>query len=152
VSWRVRKTGEVSMTEQGILESRNIELLIDVDAPLSDRQFQRKLESYRAERDFYKHLTTLSTASVVLIATFLVRVFPDPEWRELVNVSLSGFAVSVVGCAVMYALSVLDTDSELSLHKQMPTRWVSWLPMTAGLGGFFIGIATLAAFAIHNLS
>ena len=140
------------MTEQGILESRNIELLIDVDAPLSDRQFQRKLESYRAERDFYKHLTTLSTASVVLIATFLVRVFPDPEWRELVNVSLSGFAVSVVGCAVMYALSVLDTDSELSLHKQMPTRWVSWLPMTAGLGGFFIGIATLAAFAIHNLS
>jgi hypothetical protein len=152
VNWRVRKTGEVSMTEQGSLESRNIELLIDVDAPLSDRQFQRKLESYRAERDFYKHLTTLSTASVVLIATFLVRVFPDPEWRELVNVSLSGFAVSVVGCAVMYALSVLDTDSELSLHKQMPTRWVSWLPMTAGLGGFFIGIATLAAFAIHNLS
>ncbi|HEV7594223.1 MAG TPA: hypothetical protein VGO33_04435 [Gemmatimonadaceae bacterium] len=140
------------MAEQGSLESRSIELLIDVDAPLSDRQFQRKLESYRAERDFYKHLTTLSTASVVLIATFLVRVFPDPEWRELVNVSLSGFAVSVVGCAVMYALSVLDTDSELSLHKQMPTRWVSWLPMTAGLGGFFIGIATLAAFAIHNLS
>jgi hypothetical protein len=152
VNWRVRKTGEVSMTEQGSLESRSIELLIDVDAPLSDRQFQRKLESYRAERDFYKHLTTLSTASVVLIATFLVRVFPDPEWKELVNVSLSGFAVSVVGCAVMYALSVLDTDSELSLHKQMPTRWVSWLPMTAGLGGFFIGIATLAAFAIHNLS
>ena len=140
------------MTESGILEPRNIELLIDVDAPLSDRQFQRKLESYRAERDFYKHLTTLSTASVVLIATFLVKVFPNPEWQDLVNVSLSGFAVSVVGCAVMYALAVLDTDSELSLHKQMPTRWVSWLPITAGLGGFFVGIATLAAFAIHNLS
>ncbi|HEY8833162.1 MAG TPA: hypothetical protein VIM21_11730 [Gemmatimonadaceae bacterium] len=140
------------MTELGSLEPRNIELLIDVDAPLSDRQFQRKLESYRAERDFYKHLTTLSTASVVLIATFLVKVFPNPEWQDLVNISLSGFAVSVVGCAVMYALAVLDTDSELSLHKQMPTRWVSWLPITAGLGGFFVGIATLAAFAIHNLS
>lgn len=140
------------MTESGSLEPRNIELLIDVDAPLSDRQFQRKLESYRAERDFYKHLTTLSTASVVLIATFLVKVFPNPEWQDLVNVSLSGFAVSVVGCAVMYALAVLDTDSELSLHKQMPTWWVSWLPITAGLGGFFVGIATLAAFAIHNLS
>jgi hypothetical protein len=140
------------MTESGSLEPRNIELLIDVDAPLSDRQFQRKLESYRAERDFYKHLTTLSTASVVLIATFLVKVFPNPEWQDLVNISLSGFAVSVVGCAVMYALAVLDTDSELSLHKQMPTRWVSWLPITAGLGGFFVGIATLAAFAIHNLS
>jgi ABC-type uncharacterized transport system permease subunit len=87
-----------------------------------------------------------------LIATFLVKVFPNPEWKELVNISLSGFAVSVVGCAVMYALAVLDTDSELSLHKQMPNRWVAWLPITAGLGGFFIGIATLAAFAIHNLS
>ena len=140
------------MSEKRSLEPRNIELLIDVDAPLSDRQFQRKLESYRAERDFYKHLTTLSTASVVLIATFLVKVFPNPEWQDLVNISLSGFAVSVVGCAVMYALAVLDTDSELSLHKQMPTRWVSWLPITAGLGGFFVGIATLAAFAIHNLS
>ncbi|MEA2761370.1 MAG: hypothetical protein QOD47_654 [Gemmatimonadaceae bacterium] len=140
------------MADLGMIDPRSIDELIDVDAPLSDRQFQRKLESYRAERDFYKHLTTLSTASVVLIATFLVKVFPNPEWQELVNISLSGFAVSVVGCAVMYALSVLDTDSELSLHKQMPTRWVSWLPMTAGLGGFFIGIATLAAFAIHNLS
>ena len=140
------------MTEKGSLELRGIDELIDVDAPLSDRQFQRKLESYRAERDFYKHLTTLSTASVVLIATFLVKVFPNPDWKELVNISLSGFAVSVVGCAVMYALAVLDTDSELSLHKQMPTRWVSWLPITAGLGGFFVGIATLAAFAIHNLS
>jgi hypothetical protein len=140
------------MIEQGNLEPRSLDELIDLDAPLSDRQFQRKLESYRAERDFYKHLTTLSTAAVILIATFLVKVFPDPEWRELVNISLSGFAISVVGCAVMYALAVLDTDSELSLHKQMPTRWVKWLPITAGLGGFFVGIATLAAFAIHNLS
>jgi hypothetical protein len=140
------------MAELQDLEPHYLDALIDVDAPLSDRQFQRKLESYRAERDFYKHLTTLSTASVVLIATFLVKVFPNPEWKELVNISMSGFAVSVVGCAVMYALAVLDTDSELSLHKQMPTRWVSWLPITAGLGGFFVGIATLAAFAIHNLS
>ena len=140
------------MTDKGSLEPRSLDELIDNDAPLSDRQFQRKLESYRAERDFYKHLTTLSTASVILIATFLEKVFPNPEWTELVNISLSGFAVSVVGCAVMYALAVLDTDSELSLHAQMPTRWVGWLPITAGLGGFFIGIASLAAFAIHNLS
>jgi hypothetical protein len=140
------------MAEKESLELGNFDVLIDVDAPLSDRQFQRKLESYRAERDFYKHLTTLSTASVILIATFLDKVFPTPEWRDLVNISLSGFAVSVVGCATMYALAVLDTDSELSLHKQMPTRWVGWLPITAGLGGFFVGIAALAAFAIHNLS
>jgi len=140
------------MTEKIRLEAGSIDALIDVDAPLSDRQFQRKLESYRAERDFYKHLTSLSTASVVLIATFLEKVFPNPEWRELIGVSLGAFAISVVGCAIMYALAVLDTDSELSLHKQMPTRWVSWLPISAGLGGFFVGIASLAAFAIENLS
>ena len=140
------------MTQKGNLEPRGIADLIDVDAPLSDRQFQRKLESYRAERDFYKHLTSLSTASVVLIATFLEKAFPDPEWKFLVNISLGGFAVSVVGCAIMYALAVLDTDSELSLHAQMPTRWVGWLPITAGLGGFFVGIASLAAFAMHNIS
>jgi hypothetical protein len=139
------------MTERENPAPLNIDELIDYDAPLSDRQFQRKLESYRAERDFYKHLTSLSTASVILIATFLEKAFPDPEWSGLVNVSLGAFAVSVVGCAIMYALAVLDTDSELSLHKQMPTRWVSWLPITAGLGGFFLGIAALAAFAMHNL-
>jgi len=140
------------MTEKEIPDPLNIDELIDYDAPLSDRQFQRKLESYRAERDFYKHMTSLSTASVVLIATFLEKAFPNPEWRDLVNISLGGFAVSVVGCAIMYALAVLDTDSELSLHKQMPTRWVWWLPITAGLGGFFVGIAALAAFSMHNLS
>ncbi|MDQ6689334.1 MAG: hypothetical protein M3037_07560 [Gemmatimonadota bacterium] len=140
------------MTENENIVPLNIDELIDYDAPLSDRQFHRKLESYRAERDFYKHLTSLSTASVVLIATFLEKAFPSAEWRDLVNVSLGAFAVSVVGCATMYALAVLDTDSELSLHKQMPTRWVWWLPITAGLGGFFVGIASLAAFAMHNLS
>jgi len=140
------------MTEKESRAPINIEELIDYDAPLSDRQFQRKLESYRAERDFYKHLTSLSTASVVLIATFLEKAFPNAEWTDLVNISLGAFAVSVVGCAVMYALAVLDTDSELSLHAQMPTRWVWWLPITAGLGGFFVGIASLAAFAMHNLS
>jgi hypothetical protein len=140
------------MTAKEIPDPLNIDELIDYDAPLSDRQFQRKLESYRAERDFYKHMTSLSTASVVLIATFLEKAFPNPEWRDLVNISLGGFAVSVVGCAIMYALAVLDTDSELSLHKQMPTRWVWWLPITAGLGGFFVGIAALAAFSMHNLS
>lgn len=139
------------MKEKENVAPLNIDELIDYDAPLSDRQFQRKLESYRAERDFYKHLTSLSTASVILIATFLEKAFPDPEWSGLVNVSLGAFSVSVVGCAIMYALAVLDTDSELSLHKQMPTRWVSWLPITAGLGGFFLGIAALAAFAMHNL-
>ena len=140
------------MTEKESRAPHDIEELIDYDAPLSDRQFQRKLESYRAERDFYKHLTSLSTASVVLIATFLEKAFPFPEWRDLVNISLGAFAVSVVGCAIMYALTVLDTDSELSLHTQMPTKWVGWLPITAGLGGFFVGIASLAAFAMHNLS
>jgi Trk-type K+ transport system membrane component len=140
------------MTEKENFPLLNVDDLIDYDARLSDRQFQRKLESYRAERDFYKHLTSLSTASVILIATFLEKAFPNAEWTELVNVSLGAFAVSVVGCACMYALAVLDTDSELSLHKQMPTRWVWWLPITAGLGGFFVGIAALAAFAMHNLS
>ena len=140
------------MTEKENFPLLNVDDLIDYDARLSDRQFQRKLESYRAERDFYKHLTSLSTASVILIPTFLEKAFPNAEWTELVNVSLGAFAVSVVGCACMYALAVLDTDSELSLHKQMPTRWVWWLPITAGLGGFFVGIAALAAFAMHNLS
>jgi hypothetical protein len=140
------------MPEKESIVPLNLEELIDYDAPLSDRQFQRKLESYRAERDFYKHLTSLSTASVVLIATFLDKAFPNPEWRDLVNLSLGAFAVSVVGCSIMYALTVLDTDSELSLHAQMPTRWVGWLPITAGLGGFVVGIAALAAFAMHNLS
>ena len=49
------------MTEKENFPLLNVDDLIDYDARLSDRQFQRKLESYRAERDFYKHLTSLST-------------------------------------------------------------------------------------------
>jgi hypothetical protein len=134
------------------IEPRNIDELIDVDAHLSDRQFERKLESYRAERDLYKYLTGLSTGSVVLVSTFLERVFPKPEWKSLISVSVAGFALSVAGCAIMYALSVLHTDSELSLEARMPTNWVTAITIGAGFGGFFIGIAALAAFVIRNLS
>ena len=129
----------------------NLDGAVDVDARLSDRQFRRKLESYAAERDLYRHITTLSTGAIVLMTTFIEHLFAQPRWTALIGYSLGGFAMAIVGCVIMHVLSTVHADSELSMARWMPTRWVGAMPVILGFGGFVFGVACLTMFAIRNL-
>jgi hypothetical protein len=124
---------------------------IDPDAALTERQFRRKMESYAAERDLYKHITTLSTGSIVLMTAFLDRLFAHPDWSWLAGLAFGGFTVSVLGSVIMHVLSTIHTDSEAELDAMMPSAWVGGLLITVAFGGFVVGVCSLAAFAARNL-
>jgi hypothetical protein len=102
--------------------------------------------------DYLKHMTTLSTGSIVLIAAFLEKVFTKPLWKGFVVTSLIGFMLSVLSSVVVYTNLLLFEFPRPNRKSGMP----NWAGNLAGIGaiatwaGFLIGILSLAVFAIRN--
>lgn len=105
--------------------------------------------------DYIKHLTTLSTGSVLLISTFLEQFFTRPLWKPCVAVALSAFLLSVIGAIIAYtsmAWVSIRWDDDPTEHWGNTSAgnvasgglYVAWI-------GFLTGIISFAAFAIRNL-
>ena len=117
---------------------------------MNDQQFQRNLVSYEQEQGFLRHITTLSTGSVILITSFLEKLFQNPEWKILIGVSIISFLLSVIGCACAYLMSVLGVVG--GPEKPVGVKYYfGWLIIYMGLGGFLIGLCSLAVFSIKNI-
>ena len=58
------------------------------------KQTSNDIEQTKALIEYFKHLTTLSTGSIVLITTFLEKLFANPSWRLAVVISIAGFMLS----------------------------------------------------------
>jgi hypothetical protein len=98
--------------------------------------------------DAFKHLTTLSTGSILLLATFLEKFFAEPEWRPLFAVALTGFIVSTVSAFVtMLALS--DSVFKIAEETESGSR-IGAAGFVISLGSFALGIASLVTFALKN--
>jgi hypothetical protein len=109
-----------------------------------------KLELFKAMADYLKHVTTLSTGSIVLITTFLEKLFAKPEWKIIVVVSIVGFMVSVLSSMIAYTILILY---ENPLNSEETPTWAAQLGtfgMFSTWIGFLIGILTLAIFALRN--
>ena|SRR6266853_5873616 len=106
-------------------------------------------EGFRLYHDTFKHLTTLSTGSILILVTFLDKLVKSPHWHALVPVSVLGFLFSVVtSVPVLFAYAGLSfQDPEVT---RVAEKW-GGPAVLAAVSGFLIGVAALAAFAIRNL-
>jgi hypothetical protein len=128
---------------------QNLELALDELTP--DQRFTRDLASYSQEQDFMKHLATLSTGSIVLLATFLEKLFNNPLWKPLVALALAGFTISILGTVLWQLLSILHVSAARSRRAGLVAPIVTLPTIVAALGGFVVGVGSLALFAIRNL-
>ncbi len=99
--------------------------------------------------DTFKHLTTLSTGSILLMTTFLARFPQRPAWAFLVGAALLGFLLTIVG-----ALVVMMTFAE-AVHKGGTAPWstqtVGSAMLTISLASFVGALICVAAFVLKNL-
>jgi lipid-A-disaccharide synthase-like uncharacterized protein len=108
----------------------------------------RLLEYHKALLDYLKHITTLSTGSIILIATFLEKIFQKPMWKAAVVVSLIGFMVSTLFATIAYTIGLIfefpkqETPGNLAALGML-SLILTWL-------GFLVGILSLAIFALRN--
>ena len=114
---------------------------------------QKFLELSKMSFESMKHLTTLSTGAIVLMVTFLEKLFSsNREWTALIGAALISFVLSIVTSAsALVQINNLLT-SVFTLHADMHWRdkfrmWTNVVAFTS----FVIGIILLVIFAFKNL-
>ena len=103
--------------------------------------------------DYLKHLTTLSTGSILLIATFLEKLFSQPRWKAAVITSLLGFLASILGSTIGLSGVVIGSKQLLSTSRSddpITSNLIAAGTIAAWIG-FCVGIIGLTAFTIRNL-
>jgi hypothetical protein len=101
-----------------------------------------------------KHLTTLSAGSIVLLVTFLEKLFnTNREWIALIGIALVSFVLSII-CAMfsmtqwpdtmLFYLASDKTERRSQAYKQRRTDRAAFL-------AFLLGIICLVIFALKNL-
>jgi hypothetical protein len=98
--------------------------------------------------DYLKHVTTLSTGSLVLEIGFLEKAFPNPQWKSLAALSLISFVLSIVASVRVYA-GILNSRSRRVNPAETKVlksgSYLSWM-------GFLLGIILLSLFGLKNLN
>jgi len=103
-------------------------------------------EGSKLFHDTFKHITTLTTGSIVLV-TF-VRNYTELQWKVLAVIALAGFVTSTVGAVLLMMFLAKDVSI-----KAVPTPrdWLftagSWITSIV----FIVSIFSLAVFAIRNV-
>jgi amino acid transporter len=107
-------------------------------------------ERYKALTDYYKHLTTLSTGSIVLVTTFLDKLFHKPLWKALVVISIMGFMISVLASVVAYTIIVAYHAPGDQIERPEWAKHLGLIGIILTWTGFLVGILSLASFALRN--
>lgn len=100
--------------------------------------------------DSMKHLTTLNTGSILLLVTFLEKLFSNPRWKPLIAVSLICFVLSIV-CSVSSMLQSANHVKHSGRFPRLETGVKSTIYYSA-LFTFVVGLSGLVAFALKNVS
>ncbi len=111
------------------------------------------VEYAKQQIDYVKHITTLSTGAVLLLATFLERVFAHPAWQGLAVVSISAFLLSTVSAVVTHTMFV--GNPHYFAAADMPKGWPRSLAMSGLVVmwiSFLVAVIALGVFAIRNLA
>jgi hypothetical protein len=99
--------------------------------------------------DSMKHLTTLNTASIVLLVTFLEKLFRQPRCRALVALALGSLAFSIL-CSVssmLQSANYIKHSGQVRGFEEKIKTVIYYLSLIA----FVIGILSLVLFGLLNL-
>lgn len=105
-------------------------------------------EAWKLRYDTYKHLTTLSTGSILLLVTFLEKLFNKPLWKGLVVVALCLFLTSIL--ASLFAMNVLASAVQ-NMGMSRKEEAFSGIIIFVAWSGFLFGIISMIIFAVKNL-
>jgi hypothetical protein len=113
-------------------------------------EFEQKAiqESLKLRYDIYKHLTTLCTGSILLLISFLDKIFERPVWKGFVIAALCLFLISTL--ASLFVMHVIaSTVQYMETHNKYGKRDAAVIVIA--LISFLLGIVSLIFFAAKNL-
>ncbi len=120
----------------------------DIPSAVDDR-VEHVLASIREEMAYLKYLVTLSTGSILVLATFLEKIFRAPVWKGLVVVSFGAFMVSIFAALIAYTALIQAFQERQASDKWSHALWVA-VPALCSMFGFALGLTCFTIFSLRN--
>jgi nitrate/nitrite transporter NarK len=119
-----------------------------ISAALEQRH-KDKVEGLKLFYDTFKHIRTLATGSLLLLASLLERFFEAPICKPMIGVTFTALVVSLVSAlAAMLAYgSIVHTRED---EQRITTQAMGLLGIFGAVGGFVVGIISLVIFTMKN--
>jgi hypothetical protein len=107
-----------------------------------------KEEALKLFYDTMKHLTTLSTGSILVLLAFLEKIFTRPRWKALIVLTLVSLIISTLAAlaAMLYISEALE--SVVINEERKNYAVASYL---ISVSTFLLGLGILITFTIKNL-
>lgn len=96
-----------------------------------------------------KHLTTLSSASVLLLATFLEKFFSKPEWKWLIGLTFVSFIICMISSVLLMFWQGLGESEDLETLSKLGFNGYIMLGMVS-MYSFLGGMISLMVFTLKN--
>jgi len=77
-------------------------------------------ELFRQIYDYFKHMTTLNTGSLLIIIALLEGVFKEPEGIFAVVISICCFTISLVGALITLGMFISCETAALKMYFDLP--------------------------------
>ncbi len=107
-------------------------------------------DSRKLHYDFFKHLTTLSTGSILLLVTFLEKIFQNPQWPRLIIWVICTFILVTLGSLLSMLLSTVIIENSGKHKKSVGT--LADISGFLNLTFFVTALILLAIFVGKNFS
>jgi len=103
-------------------------------------------ESAKLFYDFFKHVTTLATGTIVVLATFIEKIFKAPIWLPLVVITFFGLVVSLA--LALIAMFFMGKHIRTPISNAETGRLINIILIC--ISSFFIALLCLTIFTIRN--
>lgn len=111
-------------------------------------------DHFKSLFDYLKHVSTLSTGSLLLVTTFLEKFFKDPLYSWCVGLAVGALLLSLIASLAAYSVMVLNFPrndrefSKASLSAGEKAVFAGGILVT--WFAFLVGVGTLAFFFLAN--
>ncbi len=116
------------------------------DAPVPK---EAVLEGLKLYYDVFKHLTTLSSGSIVVIVAFRDALGDDSESTFLMGIALVGFLLAA-GASIVVMLATARAIRQNELLDELP-YFSGSLGYICAVAGFAVGVVSVSLFGWLNL-
>jgi hypothetical protein len=108
------------------------------------------VEGVKLLYDYMKHLATLSTGSIVVLATFLSR-FGSAHWKKMAVIAVVCFVLSIIGNAIAAGVYAMKAETGDFSYIKGATATIAAVPFLISIVCFVLAMIALATFTIGNL-
>jgi hypothetical protein len=117
---------------------------------MEERAFEVQLaiERTKAVIDYVKHLTTVSTGSLILVSAFYEKLFPNPAYRILIVAVIVGFLTSILGSVALHTVYAAKFPPWKGAKRFDNTLVTIGIVLT--WSGFIAGVLSIGLFVILN--